>query len=105
MLENITTREKLKWMDPPATKQAHPTISPEIVHSLVIYCECEQHFELHKAIILLVIPYLTAGTFPFQRGSSTVSLLYHFDGYSKGMMSHVLYPYLFKKVTENRYSV
>ena len=34
MLENITRREKLKGTDPPATKQAHPTIS-EIVRSLV----------------------------------------------------------------------
>ena len=38
MLENITRRENLEGTDPPATKQAHPTISPEIVRSLVLYC-------------------------------------------------------------------
>ena len=37
MLENITIREKLKGTDPPATKQAHHTISKEIVRSLVLF--------------------------------------------------------------------
>ena len=35
MLENITRREKLKGTDPPATKK--PTISQEIVYSLVLF--------------------------------------------------------------------
>ena len=36
MLENITRREKRKGTDPPATKQAHPTISQEVIRSLVV---------------------------------------------------------------------
>ena len=38
MLENITRREKLKGTDPPATDASRhtPTISPEIVCSLVL---------------------------------------------------------------------
>ena len=54
MLENITRREKLKGTDPPATKQAHPTISPEIVRSLVIILQ--QHILWSCLIILWYYP-------------------------------------------------